>query len=135
MKKEIKTFDELESFINPLLAEDKYVVEIRELPEKSGYTVEWQEHKTYVSYDGKVYPDEVWTTEDGRDLLVQDIEESHCRNILRMILRKERELQNRVDDIAFELLTALDQLPTGEGEDGEIEEMLDVASDTPRTLH
>jgi len=133
MKKEIKTFEELESFINPLLAEQKYVVEIRELPEKSGYTVEWQEHKTYVSYDGKVYPDEIWTTEDGRVLLVQDIEESHCRNILRMILRRERELKNREDNITYELLNALGDLPIDEYED-EIKMELD-SDNIIRTLH
>lgn len=35
--------------------------------------------------------DEVWTTRDGREIPVRDLQDEHCRNILRMLLRKRRE--------------------------------------------
>lgn len=40
-------------------------------------------------------PDEVWTTRDGREIAVGDMEEQHVRNVLRMILRKRRERRER----------------------------------------
>jgi hypothetical protein len=39
--------------------------------------------------------DEMWTTQDGRKIAVGDMEESHVRNVLRMILRKRRERFDR----------------------------------------
>jgi hypothetical protein len=44
----------------------------------------------YTSLDGKVWPEETWITEDGRKILVRDLEPEHARNIIRMILRNER---------------------------------------------
>jgi len=44
----------------------------------------------YTSIDGKVWPEETWVTEDGRHILVKDLEPEHARNIIRMILRNQR---------------------------------------------
>lgn len=38
----------------------------------------------------RISHDEVWVTKDGRRIEVQDLPESHVKNILRMILRKQR---------------------------------------------
>lgn len=46
--------------------------------------------------------DEIWTTRDGRKIAVGDMEESHVRNALRMLLRARRKkaerLRERYDD-------------------------------------
>ena len=34
--------------------------------------------------------DEVWTTKDGRELKVGDMNEHHVKNALRMVIRRER---------------------------------------------
>jgi len=107
MRQEFKTYEELEAFVNPMLAEEKYVMDIRRLPD-GGYSVQWQEHKTYTAFDGKVFPDEVWLTEDDRMLLIQDIEPEHCRNILRMMLRQEREARAALDGLTERLLESLE---------------------------
>lgn len=128
MRKEIKTFEELESFINPLMAEEKYVIDIQQLVDDT-YVVNWMEHKTYTAQDGKEYPDEVWMTEDKRFLLVQDIEPEHCRNILRMILRQEREAKASLEMLTEHLVETLRQ-------GGLVDE--NATSDeqeTPRVLH
>lgn len=36
-------------------------------------------------------PDEIWTTRDGRNVAVGDMDENHVRNALRMVLRRRRE--------------------------------------------
>jgi len=94
MKQAAKTIDELKSIVDPLIAEnDKYVIEIQELPDNKGFTVHWQEQKTYTALDGKEYPDEAWITKEGEMLQVQDIPLPHLQNILRMILRNSREAE------------------------------------------
>ena len=120
--------------MNPLFAEGKYVIDIKELPDNTGYTVEWQEHKTYIAVDGQEYFDEVWTTQDGTPLLIQDIEEAHCRNILRMLLRKRRESADLVNDLTSRLADVLDQLVVNNngGFDAEFSDDID---NTARTLH
>lgn len=107
-RKELKTVEEVDEFVKPL-ATGGFVIDIRALPEDGGYVVEWQEHKSYTSYaDGKEYPDELWRTEDGRLLLIQDIEPEHCRNILRMILRNERLAEARLNTLFESLMESLD---------------------------
>lgn len=90
---------EVQKFVDKLCDEQKWVIDVRTMPEGMGYTVEWQEHKTYVAYDGLEYPDEVWTTEKGVVMLVQDMSEAHVRNTLRMFLRQDREAQAGIDDV------------------------------------
>jgi len=41
--------------------------------------------------------DEIWTTEDGRNIPVEELSEAHAKQILRMILRR-----NRLDREHFE---------------------------------
>jgi len=95
MRKEIGTIEEAQTFVDALYKEEKYIIEVLQLA-VGGYAVQWQEHKSYTAYDGKVWPDEVWRTEDGRLLQIQDIDPEHCRNILRMMLRQEREAASRL---------------------------------------
>jgi len=107
MKKEIKSIEDTDAFVNELLAEEKYVIDIQELPLNAGWIVQWQEHKTYKAFDGKEFPDEVWLTEDNRLLQIQDIEPEHCRNILRMMLRKEREAKAAMENFTDHLVDVL----------------------------
>ncbi len=39
--------------------------------------------------------DEVWVTKDGRRIEVKDLEEEHCREILRMLIRNARRRRRR----------------------------------------
>jgi hypothetical protein len=39
--------------------------------------------------------DEIWTMKDGTEIAVGDMSESHVRNTLRMLLRKQRESQEK----------------------------------------
>jgi len=95
MRKELKTIEEAQAFVDALYKEEKYIIEVLQLT-VGGYAVQWEEHKSYTAYDGKEWPDEVWRTEDGRLLQIQDIEPEHCRNILRMMLRQERKAASRL---------------------------------------
>lgn len=104
MQKEFTSLKEAESFVEDLISENKYVIDIQTHPDDK-WVIQWQEHKTYVSLDGIEYPDEVWITKDNQLLQVQDIEPEHCRNILRMLLRQSREvneslsvLENHIDE-------------------------------------
>lgn len=36
-------------------------------------------------------PDEIWTTEDGRQIAISDLSEEHAKDILRMLIKQERE--------------------------------------------
>jgi hypothetical protein len=130
MKKHIDTYEEVEAFVTPLSAEGKYVIDVQELPNNKGFLVQWMEHKFYTSYTGQEHRDEIWTKENGDIMLVQDIEPEHCRNILRMILRQERETAAAVQEIAARLYDSLGEL--GEAED---DFSKDISSDVPRVLH
>jgi len=99
MRKEIGTIEEAQTFVDALYKEEKYIIEVLQLANGAGYAIQWQEHKSYTAYDGKEWPDEVWRTEDGRLLQIQDIEPEHCRNILRMMLRQEREAEARLKEL------------------------------------
>jgi len=107
MRKEIGTIEEAQTFVDALYKEEKYIIEVLQLA-VGGYAVQWQEHKSYTAYDGKVWPDEVWRTEDGRLLQIQDIDPEHCRNILRMMLRQEREAEARLKALTDVLRETMD---------------------------
>ena len=104
MRKELKSVEDTETFVNGLLKEQKYVIDVQELPAEAGWIVQWREHKTYKAFDGKEFPDEVWLTEDNRLFLVQDLEPEHCRNILRMMLRQEREAKASLEQLSSHLV-------------------------------
>jgi len=55
------------------------------------FRINWIKNKMFTSVDGKEYTDEVWTKEDGTMIVCQDLELEHARNIIRMMLRIERE--------------------------------------------
>ena len=113
MKKEFKTFSEVEAFVNPLFAEKKWAIAVGELKDGSGYEVRWIEHKFYTARDGNSYPDEIWTTLDGGIKCIQDLEPEHARNILRMLLRNGR----AQDDAIQELIKGISQSVQGTDED------------------
>ena len=110
MRKELKTIEEAQAFVDALYKEEKYIIEVLQLTGDAGYAIQWQEHKSYTSLDGKEWPDEVWRTEDGRLLQIQDIEPEHCRNILRMMLRQEREAEARLSVLTDTLRSSMDAM-------------------------
>jgi len=110
MRKELKTIEEAQAFVDALYKEEKYIIEVLQLTGDAGYAIQWQEHKSYTSLDGKEWPDEVWRTEDGRLLQIQDIEPEHCRNILRMMLRQEREAEARLKVLTDTLRSTMDAM-------------------------
>lgn len=109
MKKEVKSIEEAGLLVESLYRESKYIIDAKTLPTGS-IEISWQEHKTYKALDGKEWPDEVWRTEDGRVLQIQDIDPEHCRNILRMILRQEREMAARMQDLAAKMKAAIEAI-------------------------
>ena len=111
MKKELNTFEELEAFISTL-DDKKYAIDIEQLADSGVYIVQWQEHKTYISHTGEEFPEEIWMTEAGDMLQVQDIPLEHCRNILRMILRNERECRAMIDTVRNHLVDIIDDTGT-----------------------
>ncbi len=92
MKITFKTIIESESFVAMLLEEKKYAIEVTHLDEEEGFEVQWIEYKQYAAQDGKFYPDEIWTKENGDMVNIQDLEPEHARNIIRLILRREHEM-------------------------------------------
>jgi hypothetical protein len=90
MKKHFTDIGEAQDFVDDLYKEEKWIIKATiGNNDEGGYNVEWQEHKKYTAFDGKEYFDEVWTTEQGEVIFIQDLSEAHARNILRMILRNE----------------------------------------------
>lgn len=45
--------------------------------------------------------DDIWTTRDGREIAVGDMDEDHVRNALRMVLRRRREKREQVMEGLF----------------------------------
>ena len=109
MKKEIKDNLEAQEFVNSLLQGEKYIVDVQELKDDAGFLIQWQEHKTYISHDGKEFRDEIWLTEAGELFQIQDLSEAHCRNILRMFLRNDRETRARMDTLTDHLVEIVQQ--------------------------
>lgn len=139
MKKEFASYDELQEFVDPLIKEDKWFIDVRRVTDDK-YTVEWREHLKYTAHgDGKEYRDEIWLTEDMRALFIQEIPEEHCRNILRMLLRQDREKQAMVEKL-IEQIAGLDVDTDIQGIDSEDEaeeffKLLDGDTGPKRILH
>lgn len=89
--KEFTDYNELEKFVQPLIDEKKWAIDIRQNTSSGMYKVCWIEHKNYTARDGKVFPDEIWTTAEGEMKCIQDLEPEHAKNVIRMMLRNERE--------------------------------------------
>lgn len=45
------------------------------------------------------FQEETWTTRDGRILTVAEMDESHVRNVLRLVLRRQRALREKLKPI------------------------------------
>lgn len=71
--------------------------------------MQWIEQKFYTAQDGKDYRDEVWTTIEGEMKLVQDLEPEHARNVVRMILRNERERKAAMDALLERLADQIEE--------------------------
>lgn len=99
MKKELDSAEEALVFIAELIAEQKWLI-IPAVEKDGKFIVEWIEHKTYTAVDGKEYPDELWITEAGVPLLVQEMSEAHVRNTLRMLLRNQRMIEQGLANLA-----------------------------------
>lgn len=104
-RKEFTDYNEVEKFVNSLVDEKKWAIDLRQNTKTGAYLVCWIEHKTYTAHDGKVYHDEVWTNEAGNLTCVQDLDPEHAKNILRMLLRNERE-QRAIVQAALEQIAA-----------------------------
>lgn len=100
--KEFITEDEAAAFANTLI-EDDNTVDVIDL--NTGiYLVRWVKNKKFTTYDNKEFTDEVWSTQDGTMICVQDLAPEHARNIVRMILRNSRAMALELADIIEEAL-------------------------------
>lgn len=129
MKIKFTDGNKAEAFVNDLIDKQTHVIEVEELPNGNGYEVQYIEHKTYTSLDGKSYPDEVWVTKEGDMKLIQDLEPEHARNILRMLLRQEREAKAGIEAMFEQIQSALKNGSTEEDDE------FDSDTTTPHTLH
>lgn len=146
MKKEFTDRAELDAFIEQISAEKKYVYSMVESA-PGVITVEWQEHKTYVAHDGREFLDEVWTTQDGTMIQIQDLSPEHARNIIRMMLRNEREAKEMANVLVATLKQAMEDWQDADtdqidkDDDNRFDERLEnmvpglTAEGTRRTLH
>ena len=107
MKIVFNTIEEVRDMIDALDNSIKYIVDIQELENDTGFEVNWQEEKMYTSIDGLVYPDEFWMTEAGDMLQIQDITPEHCRNILRMLIRNNRNIAESIEDFQSQITDVL----------------------------
>ena len=64
----------------------------------------------YTDHEGKVWPEETWETFDGRKILVKDLEPEHAKNIIRMILRSNKQDMDGVHAMAEALETLIAQI-------------------------
>lgn len=110
-EKKFTEYQDAVNFAAEKISEQKYIVHLRQLGTE--YAVIWQEHKDYIAQDGQSYPDEVWVTQDGEPILVQDLTEDHCRNIIRMVVRQYKEEQ-MVAEIALSAIQ--DMIANGDHE-------------------
>ena len=131
MRQECATLEEAEALVKTLQAEEKYVISALQ---RDGFVeVQWLEHLKYTAQDGQEFYDEVWLTREGKMMLIQDIGLDHCRNILRMMLRNEREAEASMKTLTETLAATLGELA------GEIDELPEdapaVSAEPARVLH
>ena len=132
MQKEFDSYIDAEEFVRKLFAEDKWAIAAQPTGEGEKCSVHWIERKTYVSHTGETHSDEVWVTIDNKMILVQDLEAEHARNIVRMMLRQEREAKARLAVLADLVEAAMgDNLGLPDADEAAPE----PASTETRTLH
>lgn len=101
------------------------------------FRIIWVENKMYTALDGKEYVDEVWTKEDGTMIACQDLELEHAKNIIRMIMRNDREQRRVQQEMIERLQGAIQSLGDGSGTD-EQDDLPPWMTDAPegeRVLH
>jgi hypothetical protein len=86
------------------------------------FRITWIPNKMFTSFDGKEYVDEVWTKEDGTMISCQDLEPEHAKNIIRMMLRNERECRRVEQEIMEQLQTAMQGAAVGGDNDSDFPE-------------
>ena len=102
------------------------------------FRVNWIPNQTYTAFDGKEYVDEVWTKEDGTMITCQNIELDHARNIIRMILRKEREQRKAQQEMIDSLQQAMAQISSVQNSEDDQDELPPWMTEPPeaeRVLH
>ena len=138
MKHEVKTQDEAVAFVLPLIESGKYHVDVFEVKERGVIEIQWIEKKQYIAYgDKKQYIDECWMAEDGTMYNVQDLTEDHAKNIIRMMIRQDREERQAIMAVAAQLRSTMEGiLPSSELEEGdEITPDVTINTNTGRILH
>ena len=76
-----------QEFLTELLESD-CTADFRTIDEdKELYEIRWIKNKKYKTYDNKVETDEVWSTENGTLIAIQDLSGEHARNVLRMLIK------------------------------------------------
>lgn len=106
MKKEVDSIEEASLFVSPLMAENKWAITVAQRNDGK-FIIQWTEHRMYTAQDGVEYRDEVWTTKEGNMVLIQDLEPEHAKNIIRMMLRQEREAKQAMDALYQRLSESL----------------------------
>lgn len=114
-KKEFPTYEELEAFVQPMIAEQKWAIDVRQNTNTGVYMACWIEHKSY-EVDGVKEPDEIWTNRNGEMTCVQDLDPEHAKNILRMILRAEREQRAFAEQLLKQMAAAAEPEETAPAE-------------------
>jgi hypothetical protein len=121
--------DEAIEFVK--LLQDNNTVDVLKTVD-GAFRINWVENKKYTTHDGKEFIDEVWTKEDGTMIACQDLELDHAKNIIRMILRQERERSAMEAQLYNQMQAALQSIAAKDDEDdGDIP----VSSEEVRVLH
>ena len=128
MEKEFNTIEELCEYVDTNIPAEKYIIDIQPLPDNSKFLLRWQEQKYYTAQDGKTYPDEAWLTIDNKLVQIQDIELEHCRNILRMLIRRERNLQEQWKEAVTNFTNLIGEIKE------ELNQSTDNADSTPKHI-
>lgn len=87
---ETKDADEAQAKYEEILKNPNHAVDAFRL-EDGTFRLTWIELPKYTAQDGKQYTDEAWVTKEGDVIAVQDLSEAHAKNIIRMMLRQQRE--------------------------------------------
>jgi hypothetical protein len=102
------------------------------------FRVNWVPNQMYTALDGKEYVDEVWTMQDGTMIVCQDLEVGHAKNIIRMMLRNERERRRVEQEMMDSLTQAMQQAGPVAGDDSESDDLpqwMTEPSEAGRVLH
>jgi hypothetical protein len=116
LKLEVNTFEEAVIKTEELIAAGDKFVDVSQLP-GGNFEIRWLDLKQYTAHDGKSYPDEIWDTQDGVILNVQDMSPEHARNALRMILRNTRAYREKWKELTESIENMFSAVPTDD-EDG-----------------